>query len=127
MKYLKFGTVGLIGALLNLTIFYIGADVIQMNYNLVAVVAFAVSVLGNYFLNHSWTFREENEGKAYCFSDCIKYIAINIIGLLVNMIVLNLIILMFDPHLRVVAQIFGIGAGGVVNYLGAKRFVFVRG
>ena len=46
-------------------------------------------------------------------------------GFGINLIVLWMIILFFNPQLKVVAQAVGILGGTVFNYIGSKYWVFI--
>lgn len=125
-KFTKFVLVGLLGSVINLLIFYIITDMLRVNYNIGAICSFIVSVTNNYLLNHYWTFCEENIGVRYNLAYYCKYVAANIISLLVNILALNLFIIIFNPEIRVVGQLFGIGCGSIFTFFSAKKFVFKK-
>lgn len=126
LKIVKFSIVGLIGLLINIVVFYICTEIIQINYNFAAIAAFGIAVTNNYLMNHSWTFSEENEGIGYKLVYYVKYMTSNLIGLAINLIILNLIIVLFSSELRVISQLLGVVAGASFDYLCAKKIVFLH-
>lgn len=119
----RFLVVGSLGTVLNLLIFFFVADVIQFNANFAAVLAFCVAVTQNYILNHRWSFKR-HVTSSMTLRRYAGFVAVNTIGLLVNLLVLNAILFFFDVPWKIIAQFFGIGAGTLFNYLGSKFFVF---
>jgi putative flippase GtrA len=125
-SFFKFALVGFLGALMNLTIFYIFADILKVWANLVAIMAFLVAGAQNYVLHHKWTFRKIMNGEKLSFPGWIKFNITSLVGLTINLIVLNLILYFFDVPYKVIAQGCGVIFGTVFNYLGSKRFVFKK-
>jgi putative flippase GtrA len=122
----KFLTVGGFGTLTNLSIFFIFVDLLDFHHIPIAIVAFAASVIQNYALNHIWTFSDTMFGKNMTLPVFIRFVFISLIGLLVNLVVLVIIVNVFQPQWKVLAQGFGIACGTAVNYLGAKYWVFTQ-
>ena len=123
-KLIKFGFVGALGTIPNLAIFFVFVDIIGVNANLIVNVAFLFAVTQNYILNHLWTFKEQTKNYKISFSGWAKFVLTSLLGLLVNIIMLNIILYFFDPEIKVIAQIFGILSGMIFNYTGSKLFVF---
>ena len=77
----------------------------------------------NYILNHLWSFKKyvnyDLNLKSY-----LKYVSVNIFGLIANLIVLNLILIEFQPSLKVIAQLCGILVGTIFNYILSRVYVF---
>ncbi len=121
--FLKFLIVGGLGFVLNLIIFFILADVAALEPNLVAVIAFFICVTHNYILNHLWTFKGEVDSPP-SFQRYFKYIFINCLGLIANLFILNLILIVFKPELKVIADFFAILGSVIINFLGSRLFVF---
>ena len=126
VHFVKFGIVGVIGALINLAFFFCVVDLLGMNANLGSVLGFMLAVTSNYTLNENWTFRTKGERFSFKPSSYLRYIGVNILGLLANLAVLNLIILCLQPPLKVVAQAGGIAAGMLFNFICSKIFVFQK-
>ena len=120
---LRFLVVGVLGTIVNIIIFFIFADYLNINANISSIIAFLVAVTHNYLLNHIWSFKKyvnfQVNRKSY-----IKYVSVNIFGLIVNLIVLNLILVQFNPTTKATAQLFGVLAGTVFNFILSRFYVF---
>jgi len=114
------------GTILNLTSFVILERVFNVNYNLSALVAFGIAVTNNYIWNHLWTFKLENNYIPLNIKYYIFYTGGNIIGLCVNLTILNLITAILGKHYSIVAQCCGVMCGMVFNFLFAKKIVFLK-
>jgi putative flippase GtrA len=120
---LRFLFVGALGTIVNVIIFFIFADYLNFNASVSSVIAFCVAVTQNYVLNHVWSFRKfvnfEVNRKSY-----IKYVCVNIFGLIVNLIILNLILMEFNPSIKTTAQLSGVLAGTFFNFILSRLYVF---
>jgi putative flippase GtrA len=120
---LRFLFIGFLGTIVNIVIFFIVADYLYFDANIASVIAFCIAVTHNYILNHLWSFKKyinyELNLKSY-----LKYVYVNIFGLIANLIVLNLILIEFQPSLKVIAQLCGIIVGTMFNYTLSKIYVF---
>lgn len=121
---LKFLIVGGLGTLTNLIIFFIFVDRAEYNEIIVAIVAFVVSAVQNYVLNHYWTFSVVTKGSSVSFKGLFKFITVSLSALAVNILIMKGLLAAFDLPLKVIAQAVGIFFGTFVNYLGSKLFVF---
>lgn len=124
-KLLRFGFVGMIGAVVNLGAYYVTTTVLNWGINSSAVGAFVVAVTHNYVLNHHWTFRAENQDNQINFLQYAHYVLGNIFGLLVNLAMLNIFIGFVGVKFHLVGQAIGILCGMAFNYVIAKKFVFI--
>lgn len=120
-EVVRFLFVGSLGAITNLALFFFTADLAGIPVNFCSLLAFWVGVTQNYFLNSLWSFKEANpmHVKGY-----IGYLGVNLVGLAANLIVLNLVIQVFAPNPKVVAQAVGIMIGTVFNYVLSSRLIF---
>ena len=121
---IKFGLVGVSGAVLNLAIFWFLVDHLGYSPNLGSIAAFACAVSTNYLLNHSWTFRQEIAGDRVALEAYTRYVVVNIFGLGVNLAILNVFITVFRPPLYIIAQAVGIVGAMASNFVLSKLFVF---
>lgn len=121
--FLAFATVGALGTLVNLLVFFITADLGGLNANVCSIASFFVAVTFNYVLNNNWTFREKN-GTFFSARAWPRYIAVNLFGLAVNLLVLNGAQIMLAPPLAVISQGAGIAAGMLFNYFFSRILVF---
>lgn len=125
-KFIRFSITGGLGTVTNLVIFYIICDLLKQPSNLGAIVAFIFAVTQNYFINHFWTFKDYSKKKKVSFPDYIKFVGVAILGLAVNLLVLNLLLFFFKFPLKVIAQTIGILMGLFFNYIGSDKFVFKK-
>lgn len=123
-KIVKFGSVGALGSVTNITIFS-ALTFLNINYNIVSVAAFLVALTQNYLLNKKWTFKEHNTRIKKKF---IKYFILNFMSFLINLAVLNIIVLSFgdDKLTTILAQIIGIGVGMGLNFIGSYLVIFAK-
>jgi len=125
-SFFKFAIVGFLGTITNLSIFFIFVDILGLWANVFAVAGFLIAGAQNYTLHHKWTFREIMGGEKLSFHGWIKFNMTTLVGLAINLIVLNLILHFFDVPYKVIAQGCGVAFGTVFNYLGSKHFVFKK-
>lgn len=121
-RLIKFGSVGALGAVTNLSIYSI-LVFLDLNYNIAAVAAFVVAVMQNFLLNKSWTFKDHDKRITKKF---VKYFLLNFVSFLVNLAILNLIIHYFGTEkiVQIIAQIIGIAGAMILNFTGSHLFVF---
>jgi len=122
---IRFLLVGALGTVVNLIIFFVFADLLNSNANASSVIAFCVAVTHNYILNHTWSF-ENVVNYNVNIKSYVKYVCVNIFGLVVNLIVLNLFLMQFNPDLKVTAQIFGVIVGTAFNFILSRFYVFKK-
>lgn len=125
-KFIRFAIVGLLGTITNLLIFWIIVDLLKNSANFGSIIAFVFAVTQNYFLNHFWTFQEYSKRVKVSFKGYLKFVSFSLLGLGVNLLVLNLILHFLSLPLKVIAQFAGILAGLIVNFLGSSKFVFKK-
>lgn len=121
----RFLIVGGLGALLNLFVFYILSDVFGINYNLSSIVAFSLAVTQNYFFNELWSFANVGNSRL-SIKRYLIYLSGNLIGLLVNVGLLNLFLALFVWKLKLFPQAIAVGAATILNFTWAKIVVFKR-
>ena len=121
---LRFFLIGALGTIVNLTVFLIFADILNVNVNLSSIIAFCLAVTQNYTLNHVWSFRKYVNSDLN-FKSYSKYVFVNIFGLILNLIILNLILLIFNPDFKLTAQLFGVMAGTLLNFGLSRYYVFI--
>ena len=124
MKLPKFLAVGLLGAISNLTLFYIFADRLMFPALQISMITFLIASLQNYILNHFWTFTKTMDSEPPKILNYFRFLFVAMIGLFVNLLILWWFIETFDPKIKVIAQAFGIAGGTMFNFLGSKYWVF---
>lgn len=125
-QLMRFGMVGIIGTLLNIGVFTLVVSVLSLNHNLGAVLAFLVAVTHNYAVNRVWTFAESGMSHGLFALGWAKYVAVNLLGFGVNLLVLNAVSLSWGPRFNVLGQVIGILAGMGFNFLLSRHFLFNR-
>jgi putative flippase GtrA len=123
-KLLRFGIVGSVGASINFAAYYAMTIVFSIGLNVSAIGAFGVAVISNYILNHQWTFSAENENRPVNVRQFTYYLLGNLVGLLVNLLVLNILVVIAGIQYHLVWQMLGIACGMLFNFVFAKRLVF---
>ena len=123
-KLFQFGIVGSVGAVINLTVYFIASDIFHLNLNMSAISAFFVAVSNNYVLNHLWTFKDESNNDAVSFHEFTYYFFGNIFGLIINLVVLNIVVSYVGVNNHFFGQALGIFMGMLSNFIFAKKIVF---
>jgi putative flippase GtrA len=121
-RLLKFGSVGILGVVTNLTI-YTTLIFLDLNYNLASSLAFVVAVSQNFMLNKRWTFKDHDREIKNMF---IKYFILNFFSFFLNLLILNIVIYFFgtEKYIQIVAQLLGIAGAMVTNFTGSHIVVF---
>ena len=120
----KFLTVGLLGTLTNLVMFYFLVDRWGYAALSVSTVTFFISSLQNYYLNHIWTFSDRTVNQPVGLIRYVKYLLIALAGLSINLFILWWLLFLFSLPLKVMAQAVGILGGTIINFIGSKYWVF---
>lgn len=123
-KFFRFAMTGALGTITNLLIFFFICDVFKLPSNFGAIIAFVFAVTQNYFINHYWSFYEYNKIKKVSLKDYVKFVSVSLIGLGINLIILNLVLYFYKLSVKVIAQSIGILCGLIFNYFCSKIFVF---
>lgn len=119
--FLRFSIVGAVGVITNLIVFS-AALALLGGYITASVLAFTVAVTQNFALNREWSFSGRGAGSSIK-SSYARYVFVNLGGLLVNLAILHYGVVALGMH-PIAAQLFGVAAGMMVNYVGAHLFVF---
>ena len=124
MKFTKFLFVGLLGTITNISIFYVFVDRLSYAPIPISITGFVLASLQNYILNNNWTFFKETEKRSISKLNYFKYLSISLLSLIVNLGILQLILVQYQPTIKAIGQLAGIASGTLVNYFGAKKWVF---
>lgn len=125
MKFIKFGFVGSMGAIINIVIYKLFINIFPSNFTMAAIIAFLFAVSFNYTINHLWTFKSL-VGSKLSMHLYLKYITINLVGLGINLITLNSFIHLWGADNNLIGQCLGILLGMISNFLFSKYFVFTK-
>jgi dolichol-phosphate mannosyltransferase len=124
---LKFAITGGLGTITNLALFFIFADKLGFYPTAVSVGCFLIAGLQNYLVNHRWSFSNMTQGSKPSLKGYLLFLSASLIGLIVNISIMNAILYYFKPPYKVIAQAFGILGGMVLNFICSKSFVFRGG
>ena len=124
MKFTKFLFVGLLGTITNISIFYVFVDRLSYDPIQTSIAGFIIASFQNYILNNNWTFFEQEKKRSLSRLNYFKYLSISLISLAVNLSVLQFILVQYQPNIKAIGQLIGIASGTLVNYIGAKKWVF---
>ena len=124
MNFTKFLIVGLLGTISNVSIFYLFVDRLSYSPIQISIIGFIFASIQNYILNNNWTFIVNNEKRSWSKLNYFKYLTVSIASLAVNLSVLQFILNQYMPEIKSIAQLIGIASGTLVNYIGAKKWVF---
>lgn len=141
ITFIKFGLVGLSGAVINIIIFSILISK-GVAYQLAFIAAFLVAVTNNFILNFKWTFKERASDKSVK-RKYVQFFTISVINLGVNYVFLELFIKIFgntefikhiigtyfgeanvDKLIKIISQMFAIGVAMVLNFIGNHLITF---
>jgi len=120
-QFLRFLVVGGSGTALNMAVFSACTDLLAIYYVLAAVFAFGCAVTWNYYWNRRWTFRWA--GRPGAMRQYVRFLAVALASLCVNVFVLRMLVEGVSWNAKL-AQLAGIAAGTLCNFVGNKLWVF---
>jgi dolichol-phosphate mannosyltransferase len=123
-QILKFAVTGGLGTLTNLALFFLFADMAKLNAIAVSAGCFIIAGAQNYMIHHKWSFIENTGGTKPSFRKWLVFMASSLVGLAVNIGVLNFMLASFVLPFKVIAQGCGILCGMMINFIAAKFVVF---
>jgi putative flippase GtrA len=123
-EFIKFGLTGVLGTVTNLLMFFLGADLLKFYEIPVSIFCFIVAGTQNYFINHTWSFKEYTDGEKLRFCKWLQFLSGSLAGLLLNILVMKLVLHLFNLPYKFIAQAMGIAAGMVINFIISKFLVF---
>jgi dolichol-phosphate mannosyltransferase len=124
VQFIKFSITGALGAVTNLTIFFVCADQAGLPEIPVSAGCFLIAGTQNYFINHRWSFAGGKVKTAPSFKRWLMFLCASLLGLGVNIAVMALILAHWTPPYKFIAQALGIAAGMAANFTLSKLFVW---
>jgi len=124
MKFTKFLFVGLLGTITNISIFYVFVDRLFYPPIQISITGFILASIQNYIFHNNWTFLNESKKRSLSKTDYFKYLSVSVMSLAVNLSVLQFVLVQYNPSIKAIGQLIGIASGTLINYLGAKKWVF---
>jgi putative flippase GtrA len=123
-ELIKFGITGGLGTITNLLIFFLCVDLLGLNATIISIGCFVVAGTQNYFLNHHWSFRKYTARTPVSLLKWLQFLTGSLLGLALNITVMNIIIAHYTLPWKFIAQACGILAGMILNFIMSKFFVF---
>jgi putative flippase GtrA len=120
VKFIKFSTIGFITTISSYLLFFILFEIVHINYLVASITSYILGIVISYFGNKYWTFRII---KSVWHLEFIKYTVLNIIGLLINTLIMLLLVENFDLN-PLIAQIYAMSVVLFYNFFGSKFWVF---
>jgi putative flippase GtrA len=125
-QFLRFCVAGGMGTLTHLVIFFLGADVAGLHEIPVSIGCFLIAATQNYLVNYHWSFREVTSGERVSLKKWALYIGSSLVGLAVNLTVMEMALTFFVLPYKTIAQAVGTIAGMMINFAASKFIVFRR-
>jgi len=122
-QFIKFSLVGVGNTAIDFTVYFILTRVFDWwseHYLLANVMAFFCASLFSFSMNRIWTFRVFGAGR---LKQYIRFIAVNIIALILVQLTLYVVVDMFGVY-DLFAKIVALMVSVVVNFTGSKFWAF---
>ncbi|MFN2612529.1 MAG: GtrA family protein [Solirubrobacterales bacterium] len=119
-QLIKFGAVGGSGYVINLVVFAALNGPLSLHHIAAAIGAFVVAVSNNFYWNRHWTFAA---GHGHAGFQAARFLVISVLGLLVNLIALELLVRGGASELP--AQAIAVAIAMPFNFIGNKLWTFV--
>ena len=125
-QFIKFAITGGLGAVTNLFIFFLCADLAKIREIPVSIGCFIIAVTQNYIINHTWSFKQENHSEKLSIKKWFMFMCGSLLGLAINIYVMRFMITHFNLPWKFIGQACGIAAGMVFNFTVSKLVIFKR-
>jgi putative flippase GtrA len=122
IQLFKFGVVGVTGYAINILVFAVLTQAIEVHHIPAAIGAFCVAVTNNFLWNRHWTFRA-TEGHAGF--QAARFLTVSVVALGVNIVVLALLVDEIGLA-EVPSQAIAVAFAMPVNFVGNKLWTFDR-
>jgi dolichol-phosphate mannosyltransferase len=120
VKLFKFGAVGASGYVVNLIVFALLNQGLDVNHIAAAVGAFCVAVTSNFWWNRVWTF---DAAHGHAGFQAARFFAVSLVGLGVNLVVLALLVDVLGAP-EVPSQAVAVAVAMPVNFIGNQLWTF---
>ena len=128
-QFISYFFVGGVAAIVEWVMFFIFANVLQINYFVSTVIAFIFSTTANWILGRITTFKDNNTYKDKKAKEAFLVFVVSAIGLLFNLILMYLFVTVmgFDSSLgKTLSKIAATGIVFIWNFLIRKLVIDVR-
>lgn len=120
-RFIKFGLVGVLNTIINWILFIL-LNSIGVYYIISNIIAYSISTLNSYLWNSKWVFKYTGDNVN---QTTFKFITLNIIGLVLNTIILFLLVDIIKLP-KIIALIIATGIVMILNYFINKLWVFKK-
>ncbi|MEQ9548808.1 MAG: glycosyltransferase [Coleofasciculus sp. G3-WIS-01] len=117
-RFLRFGLVGFSGVFVDMAIFYLLREQVELGLTTSAVLSAEVAIFNNFLWNDLWTFGDisrHQRGWRKRFKRFLKFNVICLAGLFLNVLLVNLLFNVFGIN-EYVAKLIAIAAVTVLNF-----------
>jgi putative flippase GtrA len=119
VQLMRFGMVGASGYLVNLTVFALLAELLDVHHIPAAVGAFCVAVTNNFIWNRHWTF---DAATGHAGFQAARFLTISVLALGVNLVILELLVSAGSAELP--SQAIAVAVAMPFNFIGNKLWTF---
>lgn len=126
-QFISYFFVGGVAAIVEWVMFFIFANVLQINYFVSTVIAFIFSTTANWMLGRITTFKDNNTYKDKKAKEAFLVFVVSAIGLLFNLILMYLFVTVmgFDSSLgKTLSKIAATGIVFIWNFLIRKLVIY---
>ena len=126
-QFISYFFVGGVAAIVEWVMFFIFANVLQINYFVSTVIAFIFSTTANWILGRITTFKDNNTYKDKKAKEAFLVFVVSTIGLLFNLILMYLFVTVmgFDSSLgKTLSKIAATGIVFIWNFLIRKLVIY---
>ena len=120
LQLIKFCCVGASGYVVNLCVFTVCVEVLDLHHLVAATAAFAVAVMNNFWWNRYWTFRARGGHAGF---QAARFFTVSVAAFLFAAAVLELLVSVVGVA-EVPAQAISIVVATPLNFLGNKMWSF---
>ena len=121
VRFIKFGMVGVLNTLVNWIIFFI-LNTLGMYYIFSNIIAYSISTIHSYLWNTLWVFKYKDKAST---DTTFKFITLNVVGLLLNTVILYILVDLFNLN-KMLGLIITTIIIMFINYAVNKIWVFKR-
>ena len=120
MQLIKFCAVGASGYVVNLSVFALCVEVLDLHYLVAATAAFVVAVTNNFWWNRHWTFRARGGHAGF---QAARFFTVSVAAFLFAALVLELLVSVAElPELP--SQAIAVVVATPLNFIGNKMWSF---
>ena len=120
LQLVKFCVVGSSGYLVNLTVFAICVEVLDLHHLVAATAAFAVAVTNNFWWNRHWTFKARGGHAGF---QAARFFDVSVAAFVVAACVLEVLVSVVEMA-ELPAQAVAVVAATPLNFIGNKMWSF---